>query len=632
MPSRAFRREKLQYKNSHSHKKISVWLSIFVLSSLLFSIPSAAAAEGDLDTSFGGDGIVTTTFGDAEGVAESIALQSDGKIVAAGYLTVGGNWDVAVVRYNADGSLDTSFDADGIVTTAIGAEGDFAESMALQSDGKILAAGASDYGAANEIAVVRYNTNGSLDTTFGTAGADGIDGVVTTSIGDTSASAFSITQQIDGKIVVAGASGNQFVLVRYNADGSLDTSFDADGIVTTAIGSGALVNSITLQSDGKIVAAGYSSTNINNISVFTVARYNTNGSLDTTFGTAGADGIDGVVTTSIGVVNAVANSIKLQSDGKIVAAGVSYTGAGNDIALVRYNADGSLDTSFDADGIVTTAFGNANEVISVALQSDGKIVAAGYSNVGGNYDFAVVRYNANGSLDTSFGEDGVVTTDVGNHDQIAMSVAIQSDGKIVAVGYSYSTLGYEVEVVRYIASNSAISQSITFPAVSDAVVGSTNTSANATASSGNNVVYRSNTNSVCTIFEGYWNIPGTRPITLLTVGTCSITAMEEGDATYAPAADVTRTFNVTAAVDNNAAAEVARVAAAKATAEADAAKKAKEQRELTELLSVIPSIAGLSLNLGDLANSLLTTTCVKGKTVKNVKKGAKCPKGYVKKK
>jgi uncharacterized delta-60 repeat protein len=632
MPSRAFRGEKLQYKNSHSHKKISVWLSIFVLSSLLFSIPSAAAAEGDLDTSFGGDGIVTTTFGDADGVAESIALQSDGKIVAAGYLMVGGNWDVAVVRYNADGSLDTSFDADGIATTAIGAEGDFAESMALQSDGKILAAGASYNGATNEIAVVRYNTNGSLDTTFGTAGADGIDGVVTTSIGDTSASAFSITQQIDGKIVVAGASGNQFVLVRYNADGSLDTSFDADGIVTTAIGSGALVNSITLQSDGKIVAAGYSSTNIDNISVFTVARYNTNGSLDTTFGTAGADGIDGVVTTSIGVVNAVANSIKLQSDGKIVAAGVSYTGAGNDIALVRYNADGSLDTSFDADGIVTTAFGNANDVNSVALQSDGKIVAAGYSNVGGNYDFAVVRYNANGSLDTSFGEDGVVTTDVGNHDQIAMSVAIQSDGKIVAAGYSYSTNGYEVEVVRYIASNSAISQSITFPAVSDAVVGSTNTSANATASSGNNVVYRSNTNSVCTIFEGYWNIPGPRPITLLTVGTCSITAMEEGDATYAPAADVTRTFNVTAAVDNNAAAEVARVAAAKATAEADAAKKAKEQKELTELLSVIPSIAGLALNLGDLTNSLLTTKCVKGKTVKNVKKGAKCPKGYVKKK
>jgi len=162
------------------------------------------------------------------------------------------------------------------------------------------------------------------------------------------------------------------------------------------------------------------------------------------------------------------------------------------------------------------------------------------------------------------------------------------------------------------------SQTITFPAISDAILGSSSASANATTSSGLSVTYRSNTNSVCTIFEGYWNGPTPLPISLLTVGTCSITAMAEGIGSYAPAADVTRTFNVTAVANNNAAAE--------------AAKKAKEQKELTELLSVIPSIAGLALNLGDLTNSLLTTKCVKGKAVKNVKKGAKCPKGYVNKK
>jgi hypothetical protein len=171
-------------------------------------------------------------------------------------------------------------------------------------------------------------------------------------------------------------------------------------------------------------------------------------------------------------------------------------------------------------------------------------------------------------------------------------------------------------------------QTITFPAISDANLGSSSASANATTSSGLSVTYRSNTNSVCTIFEGYWNGPTPLPISLLTLGTCSITAMAEGVGSYAPAADVTRTFNVTAVANNNAAAEAARVAAAAA----EAAKKAKEQKELTELLSVIPSIAGLALNLGDLTNSLLTTKCVKGKAVKNVKKGAKCPKGYVNKK
>ena len=172
-----------------------------------------------------------------------------------------------------------------------------------------------------------------------------------------------------------------------------------------------------------------------------------------------------------------------------------------------------------------------------------------------------------------------------------------------------------------------LAQTITFPAISDAVVGSTNTSANATASSGTNVVYRSNSNSVCTIFEGYWNTPGPMPITLLTVGTCSITASEEGDATYAPAADVTRTFNVTAAVNNNVAAETIRIAA-----EAAAAKKAKEQRELIEILSLIPELGRLSLNIGDTALAVSGQKCIKDKTIKYVKKGAKCPKGYVKRK
>jgi hypothetical protein len=160
-------------------------------------------------------------------------------------------------------------------------------------------------------------------------------------------------------------------------------------------------------------------------------------------------------------------------------------------------------------------------------------------------------------------------------------------------------------------------QTITFLAISDAILGSSSASAKATTSSGLSVTYRSNTNSVCTIFEGYWNGPTPLPISLLAVGTCSITAMAEGIGSYAPAADVTRTFNVTAVANNNAAAE--------------AAKKAKEQKELTEILAIIPKIAELTLSLGETTKSLYSTKCVKGKTTKYVKYGSKCLKGYVKK-
>jgi uncharacterized delta-60 repeat protein len=700
MPSRAFRREKLQYKNSHSHKKISVWLSIFVLSSLLFSIPSAAAAEGDLDTSFNSDGILTTAIGTQFDVANSVALQSDGKIVAAGYSDNGSDYDFALVRHNTDGSLDTSFSTDGKVITAIGTSYDDASSVAVQSDGKIVAAGYSLTGGSQDFAVVRYNTDGSLDASFST------DGKVTTAVGSSDDVAYSIALQSDGKIVAAGTSYNgsnyDFALVRYNTDGSLDTSFDTDGKVITAIGTaGETFYSVALQSDGKIVAAGYSAVGGNQD--FAVVRYNTNGSLDTSFST------DGKVTTDLGTPDEVAVSIVLQSNGKIVAAGRAGDGSDYDFAVVRYNTDGSLDTSFSADGIVITATSASfDAAASIAVQSDGKIVVGGYSYVGGKQDFAVVRYNIDGSLDTSFSTDGIVTTSTSATDGTANSIALQSDGKIVAAGTSYNGSNYDFTLVRYLAlvssdipltvrivsdekdvtiyvgdfsetienvkqqiqdqegippdqqsvyfgeilleegqtlSHYGINasstlrlvrtfspQTITFPAIGDAIVGSTSTSANATTSSGLGVTYRSNSNSVCTIFEGYWNGPTPFPITLLTVGTCSITAMAEGGGAYAPAADVTRTFNITAAANNNAAAEAARAAAAKAAADAEAAKKAKEQKELTELLSVIPSIAGLALNLGDLTNSLLTTKCVKGKTVKYVKKGAKCPKGYVKKK
>ncbi len=399
-----------------------------------------ALMAGDLDITFDGDGKVTTNFGGDYDQANCVAIQSDGKIVVAGSSWNGNSYVFALTRYNSNGSLDTTFDGDGTVTTDIGGSNDGANSVAIQSDGKIVVVGNS-FSGRMKFALARYNPNGSLDTTLNG------DGIVTTSIGRSSAYAYSVAIQSDGKIVVAGSSDNgndsEFALTRYNSNGSLDTTFDGDGTVTTNIGvysDGA--RSVAIQSDGKIVVAGYSD-NGNNQD-FALARYNSNGSLDTTF-----DG-DGTVTTDIGGSNDAAISVAIQSDGKIVVAGDSLNGSYYEFAMTRYNSDGGLDAMFDGDGKITTDIGSSNDgAHSVAIQSDAKIVVAGFSYNENNQDFALARYNSNGSLDTTFDGDGKVTTDIGNSYDYARSIGIQSDGKIVVAGYSENGSNQDFALARY---------------------------------------------------------------------------------------------------------------------------------------------------------------------------------------
>ena len=207
-----------------------------------------------------------------------------------------------------------------------------------------------------------------------------------------------------------------FALARYNADGRLDTTFDSDGKLTTDFfGSDNAATAVAVQSDGKIVVAGYAWNQDTGTPDFALARYNADGRLDTTFDS------DGKLTTDFFSLFGsfdIATAVAVQSDGKIVAAGYAETfwfdsDLTSDFALARYNADGSLDTTFDSDGKLTTDFfgggGRDDEAIAVAVQSDGKIVAAGYSSP--NADFALARYNADGSLDTTFDSDGRLTTD-----------------------------------------------------------------------------------------------------------------------------------------------------------------------------------------------------------------------------
>lgn len=389
-------------------------------------------------------GIITTAIGTSNDYAAAITTQSDGKLVLAGYSFNGTNGDFALLRYSSNGALDSSFDNDGKVTTPINALDDIGYSIIIQPDGKLIASGYSNTNASitnNDFALARYNSNGSLDTSFGN------NGKVTTAIGAGNDYAYSALLQTDGKIIQTGYSytgaNNDFALARYNNNGSLDTSFGNNGKVTTAIGLGNdYAYSAVLQNDGKIIAAGRSYNGANDD--FSLVRYNNDGSLDTGFGN------NGKVSTAIGNSFDYARFVTTQADGKLLAVGYSNNGINNDFALVRYNNDGSLDSSFGNAGKTTTDFSGFNDLAqSAIIQNDGKIVLAGYSNNGVNNDFALARYNSDGSLDTSFGNNGKVTTDINAGNDVAQAIIAVANGKLVVTGYSWNGTNDDVALVRY---------------------------------------------------------------------------------------------------------------------------------------------------------------------------------------
>ena len=391
---------------------------------LAFSVASLAAypQAGNLDGTFGTGGTVTTSFDAGTVFDAGLAVQGDGKIILAGSQSSGGQFRFTLARYNIDGSLDNTFDGDGKLTTLIGA-GCFGKSVVIQTDGKIIVAGRSfgNPGTGNNVfTLARYNTNGSLDNSFD---ADGI--VITEFPGSIGDGGNAITIQPDGKIIVAGSHHNgtseDFALARYNSNGSLDNTFDGDGTLNTAIGSSDdIAYSVALQTDGKIVVAGQSdiSGNID----FALARYNTDGAPDNSFDT------DGKLTISIGFAQ-TKTALAIQSNGKILIAGST----GSDFVAARFNTNGSLDNTFDGDGIVITSVGisNAADATSMEIQTDGKIVLAGFAFVGAGRDFALVRYNTNGSLDNTFDSDGKVTTHIIGND---FGESIKISGQRIYVG------------------------------------------------------------------------------------------------------------------------------------------------------------------------------------------------------
>ena len=388
-------------------------------------------SAGELDPSFGTGGKVVTDFGGTDS-GQAVAVQSDGRIVVVGHR---GEADFVLARYNANGTLDTTFGSVGRVTTDFGGQ-DAAFAVAVQADGRIVTAGRSG----GAFALARYNVDGSLDAAFGSGGK------VVTDLGttDPTSTIFDIAVQPDGKIVAAGTRGfDDFALARYNPDGTLDSSFGTGGVVVTDFGPGFDgAGALELQIDGRIVVAGQAGVDDGHKD-FALARYLPDGTLDTAFGGTG------LVTTDFSGAFDGASGLVVQPDGKIVAAGISGF---SDVALARYNSDGSLDPTFGSGGRVVTELGDFDVAFELVRQSDGKLVTAGER--GG--DFAVIRYNADGTLDGTFGAGGVTITDFGTPNDIAFGAAIEPDGGIVAAG---QTSG-DFAVARYLAATLTPAQEV----------------------------------------------------------------------------------------------------------------------------------------------------------------------------
>ena len=383
---------------------------------------SAAAPPGALDPSFGVNGVVRRNIGGAfvsTDYSYAVALQSDGKVVIAG---TGGVVDsnFVLMRVLADGSADPSFGVNGVANTSLALGFDGASAVALQPDGKIVAGGftTNPGTGARVLAIVRYRSDGSLDSSFS---GDGIVSDIYFPVGKPVV-VNGVAVQSDGKIVaiVEGSSGSTVFagVLRLNADGSLDTSFGAGAMTTVP---GRTGRGIALQADGRILLVGTATAS----TTMSVARLTTAGTLDTTFGGTG------IVEVKNHTGSDDAEAVVVGPDGRITIGGAGSSGNGGQFALARLFADGSLDSSFGGGGHVNTTISGIEDVVrGLALQTDGKLLAVGGSYFGGSRPWVIARYAANGALDTSFASAGIATASLATTGA-AFGVAVNGDGAYV---------------------------------------------------------------------------------------------------------------------------------------------------------------------------------------------------------
>ena len=391
-----------------------------------------AQSGADIDIDFGENGFTLVDI-NREDRGLDIAIQTDGKILQSGMSKPDGEWLITTVRYTTSGNLDSSWGGDGIVTTDIGENYDVSRSVLLQDDGKVVVVGGSSRNSSGiedvNFLAIRYNTDGGLDETFGD------NGIASFNIQGSSELVESGVIGKNGNIYIAGQANNtennyDVAILSINSEGTLLTDFGQEGVAIADIdGNRDAVYDVITQTDGKIIAVG--STQLGNASGFNalaIFRFNQNGTLDNQFANGGS-----LVIDMVGSSGDVGRAVKVQRDGKILVTGGSN---GRIIFVIRLNQDGSLDSSFGDEGISFISVEEEMvEAYDLEIQSDGKIIVVG-QHWDQKSNLVVARLLRNGSLDSKFGGNGIVIFSLSDYYESAQSVAVQEDGRIVIGGWA----------------------------------------------------------------------------------------------------------------------------------------------------------------------------------------------------
>jgi uncharacterized delta-60 repeat protein len=425
---------------------------IYFCIAMLLAVNLVAAQSGTLDTTFGNGGFVVTSvnFNLTSNWANNVVVQPDDKIVVAAVVFDGANPSMArnfyVIRYDPNGTLDQTFGNGGISTFAFTAtlDREDAYGLALQPDGKILVGGSiSD--ATSAAGVARLNSDGSLDTTFGSGGK-----VMFVYASKENGQVFKIKVQADGKIVLGGTSNGKFGFARLNANGSFDTSFNG-GKFTVNVSAQKNSNDggfedIAIQPDGKYVACGLSGSGPRQPRSWLLMRLNTNGSLDSSFGSGGK------TINNLGGVWSVARNVRILPNGKILVGGDVNATPTSTWTYMRYLSNGQPDTTFATAGKFQMDSGGKSRVLGLAVQADGKIVGSGrWNDVNfSNDNVFIMRLSPNGSLDASFGNGGYTVTDYNGLWDWGQNMAVQSDGKFVIAGGINGMSTTSIGLFRYL--------------------------------------------------------------------------------------------------------------------------------------------------------------------------------------
>jgi uncharacterized delta-60 repeat protein len=424
--------------------------TLTLLSFFFFQTLSHAQFTGALDAAFGANGKVTTSFALGNDVANAVLIQPDGKILAAGHSSkdtlytgpLSTNPQMALARYNPNGTLDNSFGVNGKVVTPFGKSSEI-NAMILQADGKIIAVGyTTDTMNVQHFALVRYNQNGTLDADFGENGKQYTD------LGDNSV-ANAVTIQMDSKIVVAGyyryqksvVGDKEIAMVRFLSSGKVDTTFNQTGKILTKINRifNDIVSSIAIQADGKIILCGsvIDPTIGDGLCLFNepsdlfVIRYNNNGSLDNSFATGGIF----INKESEG------STVKALNTGKILVSGTNYMTS--NFLLIRLNTNGTIDATFNFDAPTR------GQLTDMVVQNDNKIILAGQTYSNNTWNFTLFRCHSEGVLDNTFGTNGKIITPPVLLFERYSKIALQTDGKLVACGSSKNYGQYNFNLIRY---------------------------------------------------------------------------------------------------------------------------------------------------------------------------------------